>query len=106
MKKLFLLSLLTLISMTTNVVNASENETTINTPENQQNQGMLLNPEELNGLLSTACNNSNLTESTAKKKLDAEIDTFLSIEELDILADTALEIQDLPTQEQSALCEM
>lgn len=109
MKRLFLFSFVALISMSTNIVDASEMndlEKTINTLGNQQDQGMVLNPEELDGLLSTACNNSNLNESVAKNKLDAEIDTSLSTEELNILADTALEIQDLPTQEQSVLCQM
>lgn len=111
MNKLFIFSFAMLVSIVPNVVFAEMPEgielEQLQEEEQQQQETTELSEAELDGLLSTACSNSNTTsKKTVANQIDKEVDSSISDEKLDILAETVLEIKDLPDAEKSELCEI
>jgi hypothetical protein len=111
-KKILFFSIAALISISPNFVSAQiPTGLQINDSQaNQQPQNITkLSQEEFDGVLSTACDNSGKRNEENKqiiaKEIDQEIDASLSKAKLNELTETVLEINTLPTEEQSALCQ-
>ncbi|MDJ0592018.1 MAG: hypothetical protein QNJ72_18855 [Pleurocapsa sp. MO_226.B13] len=73
----------------------------------EQHEGAELNEAELDGLLSAACNSSNSqSEAKVAREIKKEVSSSLSEDKLEVLTETALEIQELPNEEKSELCDI
>lgn len=110
MKKIFFLSIAALVLFSANTVSAQsldEIELEDAALENQeQQQGVELSENELEGLLNTACSNSSTrNKRVVARKIVSEVDSSLSRDRLSELTETVLEIKELPSEEQLALCQ-